>query len=618
MWNERKYVMSRLTWTRLAASILIGALITPLVSGAVAGHSSPRSVPREHAADLGATLGADGAFRGTAGVKGAIDARAWTLVSNLAAGEPPRFAPATNSVSPSAAGPWSALGSNGAGDGALNGYVDALAVSGTDLYVGGLFTDAAGIPEADYVAKWNGSVWSALGSNGSGDGALNAAVWAFAVHDGDLYIGGYFTDAAGIPEADHVANWNGSAWSALGSNGSGNGALNSVVWVFALSGTDLYVGGQFTNAAGIHEADGIARWNGAAWSALGSDGSGNGALHQPNAVNALAVYGTNLYVGGQFTNAAGIQAADYVARWNGSAWSSLGSRGSGDGVLNDMVRALAVSGSNLYVGGYFYNVAGIAEADGIARWNGSAWFALGSNGAGNGALNHFVSSLAVSATGLYVGGGFFNAASIPAADRIAKWNGNAWSALSGSGNGVLNQSVLTLAVSGSDLYVSGAFTNAAGIPEADRIAKWTAPVVRKPDGRVRLGSGQYVGNNVDNTTGVDPKRSGSAAPGHTLTFGISIQNDGTSADRFTVKATGTAVSGYSLKFFRGATEITAAVVAGTYQTWLLAPGAAYLITARVTVKSAAAVGSQVTRLVALTSVANSTRIDAVKFVAKHA
>jgi len=41
-----------------------------------------------------------------------------------------------------------------------------------------------------YVAKWNGSSWAALGSNGSGIGALNHRVDALAVSSTDLYVGG--------------------------------------------------------------------------------------------------------------------------------------------------------------------------------------------------------------------------------------------------------------------------------------------------------------------------------------------------------------------------------------------------------------------------------------------
>ena len=62
-----------------------------------------------------------------------------------------------------------------------------------------------------------------------------------------------------------------------------------------------------------------------------------------------------------------------------------------------------------------------------------------------------------------------------------------------------------------------------------------------------------------------------------------------------------------MKYFHGTTNITAAVVAGTYRTGSLAPGATYLITAKLPA------GGSVTRLVTITSVADPTKKDAVKF-----
>ena len=55
--------------------------------------------------------------------------------------------------------------------------------------------------------------------------------------------------------------------------------------------------------------------------------------------------------GGKFTTA-GAAAANYIAVWNGSTWSPLGSG------MNGEVNALAVLGANLYVGGEFTAAGG--------------------------------------------------------------------------------------------------------------------------------------------------------------------------------------------------------------------------------------------------------------------
>jgi hypothetical protein len=81
-------------------------------------------------------------------------------------------------------------------------------------------------------------------------------------------------------------------------------------------------------------------------------------------VNALAVSGNgDLYAGGSFTIAGGVS-ANRVAKWNGTAWSPVGS-----GFDCCYISALAISGSTVYAGGIFSMVGGA----GIAKWNGSSW-----------------------------------------------------------------------------------------------------------------------------------------------------------------------------------------------------------------------------------------------------
>jgi hypothetical protein len=217
-------------------------------------------------------------------------------------------------------------------------------VSGTNLYVGGWFTNAGGV-SARSIAKWDGHAWSALGSG------VNGGVQALAVSGTDLYAAGGFTAAGGVP-ATNIAKWNGSTWSALGSG------MNSTVWALAVIGTDLYAGGFFTTAGGVQVSN-IAKWNGSAWSAFASLDS---RYHMIPGVCALAVGGANLYVGGWFTNVGGVP-ANNITKWNGSAWSALGSG------VNDVVRALAADGAgHLFVGGNF-TLAGTNVSPHIAQAN---------------------------------------------------------------------------------------------------------------------------------------------------------------------------------------------------------------------------------------------------------
>jgi len=373
---------------------------------------------------------------------------------------------------------WSALGSGVTASPDYpyyGGSVNALAVSGTNLYVGGVFTTAGGIP-ATNIAKWDGSSWSAVGSG------MNSNVLALAVSGNELYAGGWFTSAGGTA-ATNIAKWNGSSWSALGSGIAGVDQWSGVR-ALAISGTNLFVGGRFNRAGGI-AADNIAKWNGSNWSALGSGISIPDYDHYLVGVHALTISGTDLYAGGWFTVAGGV-AATNIARWNGSSWSSLGLG------VNNPVYALAVSSGQLCIGGEFTS-AGSVPAEGIARWNGSSWSALGSGLRGTG---EWVAGLAVSGTNLYAGGPFTGMGGI-GAGSIAKWNGNNWSALA-SGTEIGLGGLNALAVSGSELYAGGQFLTPGGVAG---IAKWNgsgwSALSLGPNGTVYAlavsGSDLYVG-----------------------------------------------------------------------------------------------------------------------------
>jgi CSLREA domain-containing protein len=163
--------------------------------------------------------------------------------------------------------------------------------------------------------------------------------------------------------------------------------------------------------------------------------------------------------------------------------------------------------------------------------------------------------------------------------------------------------------------VTATATNASG--DTSQFSAPFAIPIKKPDGRIRKGHGSFIGNNIYNLTALNQTKTGSAAKGSTITFGISIQNDAATADKFKVVPTGANTTGYTIKYFHGTTDITAAVVAGTFQTPSLGATGKYLIKAKVTIGSTAATGSSVTRLVTITSVGDGSKQDAVKFIAKR-
>jgi trimeric autotransporter adhesin len=320
---------------------------------------------------------------------------------------------------------WATLGSG------VNGWVQAIAVSGSDVYVAGEFTKADGV-SAIHVAKWNGSSWSALGSGIAGE------VLAIGVtQSGDVYVGGSFTIADGAP-ANYIARWNGSSWSAVGDE------LSQGVKAIAVSGNDVYVGGWFQDAGAL-TVNNIAKWDGTSWSKLDSGVNGS--------VTTLAISNGNLYAGGQFTKASGAT-AKYIARWDGAAWSALGAG------LDNECWELATSGSEVYAAGLF-TTAGGASVNSIAKWNGSTWSALGTGMEDGGP-----GALAIRGADVYFGGHFTVVGGVRALN-LARWNGSRWFAV---GDG-LNDVALAAAASGSEVYVGGMFTQAGGVP-ANHIAKW--------------------------------------------------------------------------------------------------------------------------------------------------
>ncbi len=239
----------------------------------------------------------------------------------------------------------------------------------------------------------------------------------------------------------------------------------------------------FDHGAGAHlyagDRQGVWRWDGQVWTLIGEITAPGYVLFENRGVHALAVFdagpGPCLIAGGDFTSIDGV-AASHIARWDGTDWLPLG-----DGVAqasspppsnSEWVRALHVFDTGgspaLFAAGGFAKAGGLT-ASRVARWNGNSWSALGAGLGGTGPQANAY-ALASFNGSLYAGGGFTTAGGVTA-HALARWNHGAWSPIGVPGT---NARVRALTVfdsgDGSKLYVGGSFF---GYPSY--LARWDPP-----------------------------------------------------------------------------------------------------------------------------------------------
>ena len=203
---------------------------------------------------------------------------------------------------------WSSVGNAG-----VNKPTNALLVfddgSGPALYRGGEFPFG--------LERWGGGPavtdWIELG-----DASQGGNVRAMIVHDDGsgpaIYVGGEFTTMGGIA-AEGIARWDGAGWSALGSGIEGSIATMTVH--DDGSGAKLYVGGN-PKIGGTPGK--LAVWDGSTWAHV--PGGLNGQLLALAELPGVGGQPARLAAGGEFTTAAGMT-VNYVASWDGTSWSAL-------------------------------------------------------------------------------------------------------------------------------------------------------------------------------------------------------------------------------------------------------------------------------------------------------
>jgi len=318
----------------------------------------------------------------------------------------------------------------------LNGTLNGAYKEGLEL---GLYDT---LPVGDYlVYRDKDGKWHDVDNSGTGiqDGGVLCLIES---PNGDIIAGGEFEDAGLVANADNLFKWTGSAIEAV--TGSDDfGSVNASVWALCYDAEgNLYIGGKFDNA-GDSNGDGIVKWDGSNLSSLGT-GVDDSSTETVLCI-AIEPNTGDIYAGGTFDGMGGVANTAKIAYWDISAsvWKPL------DTGLNGLVYALAFApNGDLYIGGAFTNADG-ANGDYICYWDGSAFNMLGDT-----ELSATVRDLTFDKNGLlYACGDFINAGGDANADGVAMFNNNCWQGL---GEGVESGvTIKTLYIDENNLYIGG-------------------------------------------------------------------------------------------------------------------------------------------------------------------
>lgn len=285
------------------------------------------------------------------------------------------------------------------------------------IFVGGSFT-TAGATSADFCAIYNPATdtWSNINSS---DTTFGAAVRAFALGpDGEVYIGGDFTNAAGNANADRicVVSATGGSLAALGT-----GISTGDVRAIKVLGQKVFVGGTFTGAGGVGSTNSIAYWDlvTSVWNPLGTGATtGNG-------VYAIDGRGNTLYAGGTYTGMGGVANTTRIASFNlvSTTWSAM-STGSDGSVFAILMHQ---KNNSVYVGGSMTTLGG-ASINNIGLWTGFTFEPVGASTTFAGG-SQVIATLAYDFEGdLWAGGTFTSLLSgnlIPT-PNVARLAGSVW------------------------------------------------------------------------------------------------------------------------------------------------------------------------------------------------
>lgn len=333
-------------------------------------------------------------------------------------------------------------------DPGLNTMVYSIALSGSDVFIGGSFATAkGGTIIRNRVAKFSATGTGAIDNDW--DPSVSDVVYSIAINGNDIYMGGAFKVANGY-KRNRLARINNLTGEV---DPSWDPDLSGLVDALASDGSFIYAGGDFTT---VNQISSPQTMNRLARFSISGDGAVD-ATWNPNVGNivySLLISGSQIYVGGNFTSVNGSVFMNRLARFTLSSPANVDA--SWDPNCGGSVNALAIDGSFLYAGGQFTTVNSPSVAmNRLARFPVSGPATVDRNWDPN--INGTVSTLAISGSAIYAGGSFTAVGASTVRNRLARFTLSSPASVD-SWNPDVNLYVYSLALSGTDIYVGGGYS----------------------------------------------------------------------------------------------------------------------------------------------------------------
>jgi hypothetical protein len=239
--------------------------------------------------------------------------------------------------------------------------VQTLAVSGSTVLVGGNFTSFQGLPRTGLAAV---DTVTGVVTDWNPDPSLAQnylSIQALAVSGSTVYVAGDFASIGGQPRLGLAAldatTGTATAWNPGPAFG---------IETLGASGSSVVAGGRFYSLGG-QPRNGLAAIDRATGALTDWDPNAGAPLNSQGWISAIATSGPTVYVGGGFTSCGGqarnsLAALDAVSGlatdWDPNPLSPR------NGTVAE-VTAIAVAGSAVYVGGFFGSVGG-QDRNGLA------------------------------------------------------------------------------------------------------------------------------------------------------------------------------------------------------------------------------------------------------------